>query len=263
MADQTISSRVAGPASPALFGRDQELDALRAQLNRGKSLLLCGPAGVGKTALLLRLLPELPALLYCGDSSSTRDVFERLGAALETQQDAYALSCARTASARPRSAVARNGIVIESLRRGAYGIVLDHLQRPSQRFAAAIKDMARSTGTPVIAVARSAHMEDVGFLLPLYPDRGDRFEVRPFDRGRALAFAAQTARRAGLTAANLEEFLERAAELSGGIPGAILAMLGLAQQPHYRSGDHIKVTPLYLDLRMGWEARPDGRHRTK
>jgi len=42
-------------------------------------------------------------------------------------------------------------------------------------------------------------------------------------------------------------------EFSQGNPGAILSLLEMATHPKYRSADHIKITPLYLDFRLNWK----------
>jgi len=51
----------------------------------------------------------------------------------------------------------------------------------------------------------------------------------------------------------MQEFLGKVLEFSGGNPGAILAMLEMAGYPKYRSDEHIKITPLYIDFRMNWD----------
>jgi hypothetical protein len=96
-------------------------------------------------------------------------------------------------------------------------------------------------------------MEDLGFLQPFFPDRSERFEIREFLPTVAERFIEEAARRVGLSAANRSEFLERLLEFSHGNPGAILSMLEMAKHPKYRSAEHIKITPLYLDFRMDWK----------
>ena len=214
-----------------------------------RSFLLHGPAGVGKTCLLASLLPRFPQWLYCPQAPDSRSVFQAMAAALRTVGNLIVAAKLRGKES-GRSALALKGIVSEALRAGSYGVVLDHLNAPSQALASDLKELVRTTGTPLLAVARSAHMEDAGFLLPLFPDRRDRFELRNFDRTRALAFAREAAGNANLAAANLEEFLLRAVDLSRGNPGALLALLTLAGQTRYRSGDSIKIAPLYIDFRL-------------
>jgi len=143
---------------------------------------------------------------------------------------------------------------MDSLDEGKYSIVLDHLKRPSYSFAAAVREMMGWGSTPVSAVARSSHMEDTGFLQPFYGDRSQKCEIRNFDGENAEQFAREIIKRVHLSATNLSEFLDKVLEFSGGNPGAILALIHMATYPQYRSDEHIKITPLYIDFRMNGNA---------
>ena len=104
-------------------------------------------------------------------------------------------------------------------------------------------------------------MEDVGFLHPLFADRQEKVELGNFEMGAAARFARWIIARMGLSAGNLEDFLQRVLELSQGNPGAIISMVRMARQPKYRSEDNIKVTPLYVDFRLS-SPTEGGRSRT-
>jgi hypothetical protein len=93
-------------------------------------------------------------------------------------------------------------------------------------------------------------MEDTGFLQPLYSDRHARYELKNFDSATAQKFAEEIVQRAGLRASNINEFIGKVLDLTEGNPGAIVAMLQMAAYPRYRSDEHIKITPLYVDFRM-------------
>lgn len=161
-------------------------------------------------------------------------------------------TCRNRDGIQAKSAVSLKGIVMDALREGSYSVVLDHVDRPSQSFAAAVREVIGWCSTPVISVARSSHMEDTGFLQPLYSDRHDRYELKNFDSARAEQFAQAMVQRAGLSASNMQEFLGKVLELSEGNPGAILSMLQMAKYPKYRTDEHIKISPLYIDFRMNW-----------
>jgi len=238
------------------FDREAEIEGLRRRLGKRRPFLVHGPSGVGKTLLLKRVLPEFPHALCSPESASPQIVFRHLALTLLT---AGAPRLLRTFAGKPaeairaKSATALKGIVMDALREGSYCVVLDHLKLPSYAFAAAVREITGWGSTAVITVARSAHMENLGFLQPFYPERSDRFEIRGFPPTVAERFIAEAARRAGLSADNIGEFLERVLEFGQGNPGAILSMLEMAKHPKYRSAEHIKITPLYLDFRLNWK----------
>jgi hypothetical protein len=241
----------------AIYGRDAELEQLRQLVSRRHSFLLHSPAGVGKTLLLKQLAGERPEMVYCDESSSGQAVFRKLAAELFARKNRHVLQACGTRglnAIKDKSAVSIRGIVTEALRDANHWIVLDHLISPSQSFAASLKDVCNGTQTPLIAVARSAHMEDVGFLLPMFSDRSDKYALRNFDSDTAREFAARTAQEMHLSAANRDEAIEKIVHYSKGNPGAILAMLQMAASPKYVTEQHVKLSPLYIDFRLRWGA---------
>lgn len=240
---------------PWIFDREEELAALRQRLSKCRSLLVHGPAGVGKTLLIRSLLPDLPLLIYSSESTTIHVVFRTIAAELlrrGSERIRKAAGSRGVEGLNAKSAISLKGVVRDALREAEYCLVLDHVQRPSTAFAAVIRDLIVGCETPIVAVARSAHMEDVGFLHSIFGDRPDRYELRNFKPEVASAFARTSSERVGLNAANLNEFLDRAVELSDGNPGAILAMLNMALQPRYRLQESIKTAPLYIDFRINW-----------
>jgi len=243
-----------------IYGREDELQGLRLRLAKRKPFLIHGPVGVEKTLLLGTLLPESPTVLYCEDSATTQVAFRRLAHALLRLRNRRAQATFRNEDAiKAKSALSLKGIVMDALREGSYCIVLDHLKQPSYSFAAAVREIMNWGSTPVIAVARSSHMEDAGLLRPLYSDRSEKYEIRNFEAAVAERFAREMVNRGGLSAQNMTEFLDKVLEFSDGNPGAIVSMLRMAKYPKYRSHEHIKITPLYIDFRMNWS--PAGRIR--
>jgi len=243
-----------------IFDREDELQALGQRLLKRKPFLLHGPAGAGKTLLLRNLLPKMPAALYCETSSTTQVMFRSIALSLLQRRDLRVQDACRTPDGiTAKSAVSLKGIVMDALRAGSYSIVVDHLSRPSQSFAAAVREIIGWGSTPVIAVARSSHMEDTGFLQPMYSDRSEKYELRNFDSATAEQFAQEIVKRAGLSAPNIGQFLAKVLEFSDGNPGAIVSMLHMANDPKYRTDGHIKITPLYIDFRMNWSPPARGR----
>ncbi len=234
-----------------IFDREEERQRIGRFLARRHPFLIYGPSGVGKTLLLRSVLLEFRSVLYCEDSATTNVMLRSLARSLLRLQSPRAFKAFRDEDAiTTKSAVSLKGIVMDALREGKYSIVLDHLKRPSYAFASAVREVMGWGSTPVNAVARSSHMEDTGFLQPLYGDRAQKCEIRNFDASTAEQFACERIKRSGLSGTNIGEFLDKVLEFSGGNPGAIIALINMASFPKYRSKEHIKISPLYIDFRM-------------
>src|SRR5438552_1108034 len=61
----------------AFFGRKREINELRSLYALRKRVLIVGPAGIGKTALLRQLRQQCP-LLVCEDTSTLRRICDSL-----------------------------------------------------------------------------------------------------------------------------------------------------------------------------------------
>ena len=244
--------KAAAVSSVLPFARERELAEIEGYLHRRGSFLLHGEAGAGKT-LLLTQFTSRPDVLYSPNSRSPQEMFRNLAGDLLVK-DNVLLRQKFAGNANSISAASLKGIVLAALQAAEYTVFLDHLARPSQVFAAAIKQVSIKARTPIGAAARSAHMEDIGFLGSMFADKAERIQLSNFSPQTAAGFARDLAARLALNAANLAEALERIVEFSGGNPGAITRMLEMSRLPRYRSGENIKITPLYLDFRMNCDA---------
>ncbi len=234
-----------------VFGRGSELAELSARLSSGKGFLLHGPAGIGKSLLIRKTLDDFPKVLYCSNTKSPQSMFRSMAESLLSVGDSTTKSLLKRASISSKSAVSLKGIVLDSLRISPRAMVLDQLVRPSQALGAAVREIV-NTGSQIVSVARSAHMEDAGYVLALYAFREERFEIHPFDTKVAEEFAVSVASKLEIDAENRQEFLSRVLEYAKGNPGVIVALLRKGAQPKYRAGDHIKIVPLYIDFRLEW-----------
>ena len=237
---------------PTIFGRDGEAEQLRKRLAARGSFLFHGPAGVGKTLLLRMVFPEFPDVLYSPQNPTPQSLHRNLAQSLlALEHPVLTKSCPRgRESLEEKTATSVKGLVRDALLNSNYLVLADHLVRPSQTLAASIRELMLNWSVPVVAVSRSAHMEDVGFVLRLFPDRAERFALRNFDAEIARHFAAGCAGREGLTAENLDQVLDRIVEYSEGNPGAILQMIRMAKAPKYAHGNQVKITPLYIDYKI-------------
>ena len=232
----------------AAVGRFDEIARLQARAQSRKSMLIFGPAGVGKTRLLQEFARAQPLALYVKETGSPRELLLALLSAinalprrdLRLPKDLRALS---TSSLK--------GVVQRTLDNLPYLMVLDHLSGPSRVLTRMIKELNYYDRTPVYFAARTLHMEDIGTLQPLCADRSEQIELRNLPLPIALQFAYKEAENILLLASNLDEAIHSIVDWSEGNPGGILQMLKMAHLPKYRLDDQIKAHVLYLDYRMG------------
>jgi hypothetical protein len=234
-----------------LFGREEEMAKLTSWVETRRSFLLYGPAGVGKTRLLNELCPATPSLLRVAHCRTP------LGLFLEVASGLWKRGCPQMRrqfksqeQLENESAANLKGLCLSALRGSQKILGLEHIGFASQQLAASVKQLCSETELPLIYVARSAHMEEAGYLVRHFPDRSERFGVCDFEPSKASEFARLAASEAQLEAENLGEFLSKVVEFSGGNPGAIVSMIRMGCAPKYRSGDWIKTTPLYIDYRL-------------
>jgi hypothetical protein len=242
---------------PAIFDRVEEVEQLRQRLAARRSFLLHGPAGVGKSTLLSLLWPQFPDALYCAQNPTSQALYRNLARLLlAAGHPLITTACpSGAASLQTKTAVSLKGLLRDALLGSKVLVIVDHLVRPSQALAASIRELMLNWSIPIVAVSRSAHMEDVGFVLPLFFDRTERFALQNFIPELARPFAADCAEREGLEAANLQQVLERVVEYSDGNPGAIRQMIRMAKAPKYISDNQIKITPLYIDYKLATVSR--------
>ena len=179
--EQMHASAVNGTVDPqrylAAVERWEEMDRLKAQVNKRKSLLIFGPEAVGKTRLLESFLKTQPLALHVPQVRSPRVLLLRLLENLRRLQLPELILPANPASLGTASL---KGVVQRALDQFPFLLALDHLSAPSRVVTGLIKDLNYYDRTPVVFVARSPHMEDIGALQPMCAGRAERLELKEF-----------------------------------------------------------------------------------
>jgi hypothetical protein len=248
------------------LGREDESRRLRAAIQRRSSQLIWGPTDAGKTALLQKVLSELPdnirkrCILWSG-SASGRDLASHFVRGLYLAGDAFvrrkvhADGASRVTLSRwlqNQSAIRLRGILFTATERGEYRFFLDELPRASHSIAKLLKKIMYRCKTPVYLTGSGYAAAEIGFAWSLYWTDDYRIELGPLPERLAGELLEICIRRFKLNSFDLETFREEILDLSECLPGAIVKMCELASDSRYHYRDRIKTRVVHVDylLRM-------------
>jgi hypothetical protein len=241
--------------------RESEARRLREAILKRESLVICGPAGIGKTALVSRVLSGLePDLaqrsLYVSGASGLQPFLRRMLEALHCAGD-QTLRC-QLRSERICQADFRRwlkvqcssrlkGSLYRALEGENYWVFLDHISALSHAMAKVLKEIVRMRNTPVYFVDRGLRTGEVGPLADVYWSDQQRLLLDPLPEPAARELLEGCIRKPGLERLDLKDFLADALRLSGRNPGVIVRMCALAAEPRYWYGSRIKTRLIYVD----------------
>jgi len=249
--------------SPFL-GREEEAARLRAAILQRESVLIAGPQGIGKTALVTHVLGELPCearrRTLCVDGIEGLQLLLReLVKQLHRAGDSTLHSQLRAERVRSnnfkgwltqQSTSRLKGEIYRAAEKGLYTVFFDHLPPLTHAMAKVLRELVWMRNTPVYLVARGFGEEDAGHASSLYWANRQRLALGPLPEGAARELLDICIRRFGLAGMNLDGFCNEILKLSSGNPGAIVNMCRLASQSKYHYGSRIKTKLVYIDHLM-------------
>ncbi|HXE74051.1 MAG TPA: ATP-binding protein [Candidatus Xenobia bacterium] len=251
--------------APLFLDRVGEGARLRQLLRARKSVLLTGAAGAGKSALLaeLRRQPQAadPKLVFTSGEGDPADRLRQAVLSLLTDRGSGKLSAwlglaqgtspreARAALER-KSAAAVRAKLTEALGESNYALVLDPAGFLSRGFYELLRDLNRTTETPLVLSARSAHMEDIGYATTFAWPREQRLELGPLPAAEAERLCDAEMAAWARQPANSETFRAHVLTYAAGNPGTLLGLLSLARRTEYWTGDQIKTHLLTVDFNL-------------
>jgi hypothetical protein len=243
-------------------GRNAEAKRLREAILARQSLLICGPADSGKTALLHETFSSLPDAvrkncIACSSCESPQSMWRDLMHSLAKAEDPQILSwlsheCHSSKSLDSwlyqQSSLRLRGILRSAMRAGNYSVFIDAPGIPPAGAYRLLQEWVWSRRTPVFLLARGATERELGRVARLYWHNGLQLDLGPLQFEDVETLFEHAIARAGLTKLADSEFRDFVLARCGGFPGRIVRLCELASQSAYQSGGHLKLHTLALDF---------------
>jgi hypothetical protein len=259
-----VSPRTEPLADIPLVDRKSEALRLRDAVSKRESLLISGPAGIGKTALVLKVLSELPSAMarHCFYLSGVEGVqpllrwllqrlYESEDTTLRRQLHVEGIRGNTFKSWLKHQHTSRlKGAIYRSMEKGNYWVFLDHLPPLTHAEAKIVRELVWMRKTPVFLLARGPTEMDVGHVGNVYWGSRRQLCLDPLPEQAGRELLERCTRKFTLGNLELEEFRKEALRLSGSVPGTIVRMCHLAQAPEYRFGSRLKTKLIHIDCLM-------------
>ncbi|MFB3776688.1 MAG: hypothetical protein ACE141_03725 [Bryobacteraceae bacterium] len=234
-----------------LVGLLRERLRIEEALVRGESLLVLGPAGSGKTALVRSIAASIEGAVYLGYHPVLHDLLASLASALVVNRHPRFSGLVKDGKpperwAKAQTSVHLRGIIWSGLEASPCLLILDGIESASFQAYRFFQRVYHSPGMNMIGISRDPVR--LGELHRLFWDPRRTVQIMPLSDAEASTLFELAADRFGLREFDLRDFRPRVLESAGGNPGQIVGMCRMARDPRYRSGRHIKFAPLRIDL---------------
>jgi hypothetical protein len=239
-----------------LLGSSGDRQRLTEAIRKRQSLLIRGPAGAGKTALIQEAIDDLPDLrdiVQIRYSSNLHRLLVSLTQSLLLMNHKALLDLARPISDQGKWVLSQTslhlkGILWTSLEDEPVTLILDDVAGGSFPMYRFLQKLFYTRGMSLIAAARDT--APLGALSRLFFDPRSIIHVHPLGRTDSRWLFDLAANHFGLEAFRLDEFRGKVLESAHGNPGQIMEMCRLAADPTYSNGKHIKFATVRIDAMM-------------
>jgi hypothetical protein len=216
----------------AFFGRKREIDELLTFHALGKHVLIVGPAGIGKTALL-REVRQYSHFLVCEETSSLRRICDSLERQLGWAHPKLNL-------------IERKNRLLGYLIRRGEPVTFDHVSRIAPRIARFIAHLGDQI--PIWIACRSDKPEEIGHIWPqLY--KFTRVEISPLTGVETRALVAEAIAQGNIQG-DARKHVDKLHQMSGGNPQILDELLMELATREYTIDSPFGLTLLDLDRRI-------------
>jgi hypothetical protein len=213
-------------------GREKEIERLGQLRKQRKHVLVLGPAGIGKSALVEHLRQSL-GLRVCPASQRLTDICEALERGFDLEASDLHL-------------VRRKNRLLKALKGTNRPVVFDGASWTTPKLSSFIESV--SERVPVWLCARSERPWDIGHIWPLLA-RFEHVELKPFHPGETLLLVEAAVRGGSVPTdtVNIVEWLHRHA---AGSPNILRELLEDIARGHYDLSNPFALRRLNLDRRI-------------
>ena len=216
----------------SFVGRGREIARLRQLHKQRRHVLILGPAGVGKSALVARLRESL-GLRVCPASERLSEICE----ALEREFDLEAGDL---------HIVQRKNRLLKLLKGTKRAVVYDGINWTTPKLSSFIENVTERV--PVWLCARSEHPWDIGHIWPLLV-RFEHVELRPFHL-HETRLLVETAVQRRFVPQNALDAVAHLHRLAHGLPQTLCDLLVRLGSHHYNLSSTHGLRLLDLDRRI-------------
>jgi hypothetical protein len=244
------------PSSFPLIGLATEYQRLMTSLRKRQPLLILGPGGSGKSALIAAVLMDLPrpnGVISIQHASNLHHLLVDLARSLIKIDHGPFRKLAKPGSDPERwlsrqTSVHLKGILWTAFEAEPHPIVLDGVASagfPMYRF---LQRLYFAKGMALLAAARDPIA--LGALTRIFWDPRNTVHLRPLNDADANHLFDLAVSHFNIGNLEIEEFRGKVLDAAKGNPGQLIEMCRLASNPMYVTGTHIKFAPLRIDVLM-------------
>jgi ABC-type cobalamin/Fe3+-siderophores transport system ATPase subunit len=239
-----------------LIGLASEYQRLLTSLKKRQPLLILGPGGSGKSALISAVLKDLarPAdVIAIRHSPNLHDLLTDLARSLIRTNHAAFRNGAKPSGdperwLRQQTSVHLKGVLWKAFEGDPRVIILDGVTDASFPMYRFLQRLYFTKGMALLATARDPVA--LGELARLFWDPRNTVHLRALKNEEAKQIFELAVKCFNIGHLDIEEFRGRALDAAQGNPGQIIEMCRFASNPMYVSGTHIKFAPLRIDVLM-------------
>jgi len=250
---------------PAFVDRDNEARRLDGAIRKRTSLVIFGPAGMGKTALVRQVIHRLPpdlaaSCLYIPGMKDLPDLLRQLVRRLHDLEDPHLRRDLHSVGIsaltfepwlKEQSSSHLKGVMYRTLEQGDYRVFLDHVPHLTHAVAQVIKELFWMRNAPVYLMVRDEleqHLQP--FYRSFYWGDRERLALPALPAAAAEELLENCIKRLNISRLDLTGFRDAVLKLSKRVPGAIVKMCALAADPRFQYGSRVMIRSIYINYLM-------------